>query len=125
MKRLYAALLLLVLLFGGSLFARYTVTHTVAEIDPILLQAQRCVSDDLSHAAALAVQAQTRYHNRAPYLSVFVSQTVLREIRAAFTDVHTAAVLSDPTEFYAALASLRQRITELYPAEYGGFRRIF
>ena len=87
----------------------------------MLMQVQHLIPDDMPRAAGLAEQAQHRYQSRERLLSFWVSQTILREIRAAWADVHAAAVCGEPDALYTALVSLRQTIQELSAAEQGCF----
>lgn len=111
MKRIWAAVVLLVLVISGCLYNSYAVSRTIARISAPLTQAMHC--NDPAQAQAYLTVAQTQYNRRESYLCAVMNRQLLDPIRAGFARSQTAALHGDMAEMQVSLAELQQAVSAL------------
>jgi len=111
MKRIWAAVVLLVLVISGCLYNSYAVSRTIARISAPLTQAIHC--DDPAQAQAYLTVAQTQYNRRESYLCAVMNRQLLDPVRAGFARSQTAARRGDTAEMQVSLAELQQAVSAL------------
>ena len=126
MKRLWTALILLVLVMAGGAYNLYAVSHTVDSITVPLVQATAAAQmDDLISAGRLTAQAQQIYQSQENYLSAILSEKLLDEVRLGFARATEGVRAGDNIQLAMELAGLRQAVEDLLRAESIGFSNIF
>lgn len=111
MKRIWAAVVLLVLVISGCLYNSHAVSRTIARISAPLTQAIHC--DDPAQAQAYLTVAQTQYNRRESYLCAVMNRQLLNPVRAGFARSQTAARRGDTAEMQVSLAELQQAVSAL------------
>lgn len=126
MKRLWTALILLILVMVGGVYNLYAVSHTVDSITVPLEQATAAAQmDDLTSAGHLTAQAQQIYQSQENYLSAILSEKLLDEVRLGFARATEGVRAGDNIQLAMELAGLRQAVEDLLRAESIGFGNIF
>ena len=111
MKRIWAAIVLLVLVISGCLYNSYAVSRTIARISAPLTQAIHC--DDPAQAQGYLAAAQAQYTKRESYLCAVMNRQLLDPVRAGFARSQTAAQRGDTAEMQESLAELQQAVSAL------------
>lgn len=111
MKRIWAAIVLLILIISGCLYNSYAVSHTIARISAPLAQAMHC--DDPAQAQAYLTAAQAQYTKRESYLCAVMNRQLLDPVRAGFARSQTAAQRGNTAEMQESLAELQQAVSAL------------
>lgn len=111
MKRIWAAVVLLVLVISGCLYNSYAVSRTIARISAPLTQAIHC--DDPAQAQSYLTAAQAQYTKRESYLCAVMNRQLLDPVRVGFARSQTAALHGDMAEMQVSLAELQQAVSAL------------
>lgn len=126
MKRLWTALVLLVLVIAGGAYNLRAVSHTVDSIVIPLEQATAAAqANDLTSAGRLTAQAQQAYLEQEDYLSAVLSEKLLDEVRLGFARAVEGVRAGDNVQLAMELAGLRQAAEDLMRAESIGCGNIF
>lgn len=126
MKRLWTALVLLVLVVAGGAYNLRAVSRTVDSIVIPLEQATAAAqADDLTSAGRLTAQAQQAYLEQEDYLSAVLSEKLLDEVRLGFARAVEGVCAGDNVQLAMELAGLRQAVEDLMRAESIGCGNIF
>lgn len=126
MKRLWTALVLLVLVVAGGAYNLRAVSRTVDSIVIPLEQATAAAqADDLTSAGRLTAQAQQAYLEQEDYLSAVLSEKLLDEVRLGFARAVEGVRAGDNVQLAMELAGLRQAAEDLMRAESIGCGNIF
>lgn len=111
MKRIWAAIVLLVLVISGCLYNGYAVPRTIARISAPLTQAMHC--GDPAQAQAYLAAAQAQYTKRESYLCAVMNRQLLDSVRVGFARSQTAAQRGNTAEMQISLAELQQAVAAL------------
>lgn len=126
MKRLWTALVLLILVIAGGAYNLRAVSRTVDSIVIPLEQATAAAqANDLMSAGRLTAQAQQAYLEREDYLSAVLSEKLLDEVRLGFARAVEGVRAGDNVQLAMELAGLRQAAEDLMRAESIGCGNIF
>ncbi len=126
MKRLYAAIVLLVCTAAVCLYSLHAVSETVSDLSEPLAHAAEAAHDgDMARAGQLTAQAQREYLQRERCLSAFLNEKLLDEVRLGFARTAEGARLGDDAQFLLELAGLRQAVDDLLRAEAINIKNIF
>lgn len=126
MKRLWTALVLLILVIAGGAYNLRAVSRTVDSIVIPLEQATAAAqANDLVSAGQLTAQAQQAYLEREDYLSAVLSEKLLDEVRLGFARAVEGVRAGDNVQLAMELAGLRQAAEDLMRAESIGCGNIF
>ena len=118
MKRLWAAVLLLVCVIAGGWYNLCAISDTVDQISDSLVQATDAVEqDNLPKASRLLEQAHVLYLDKEPYLSAVVSERLLDEVRLGFARSKQSLRKGKPEDQATELAELRQAVDDLLRSE--------
>lgn len=126
MKRLWTAIVFIIIVSLGGLYNLYVVSHTVNDIAVPLEQAAIAAQqNDLQSAGRLTAQAHQYYLNKEGYLSAVVSEKLLDEVRLGFARTSEGVKAGDNAQLIVELAGLRQAVDDLLRAESIGMGNIF
>ena len=118
MKRLWAAVILLLCVIAGGWYNLCAISGTVEQISSSLVLATAAVEqDNLPEASRLLVQAHTLYLDRESYLSAVVSEKLLDEVRLGFARSKQSLRNGKPEDQATELAELRQAVDDLLRSE--------
>ena len=118
MKRLWAAVILLLCVIAGGWYNLCAVSGTVDRISTSLVQATDAVEqDNLSEAGRLLEQAHTLYLKQESYLSAVVSEKLLDEVRLGFARSKQSLRNGKPEDQATELVELRQAVDDLLRSE--------
>ena len=123
-KELLAAILLLALLVGGALNARFLDGFT-REINDALSQSQeRCAAGSYDAALSLAEAAHKKWHSREAYTGVFIRHSEIDAVTYGFHDL-IGALEAEPESAAALYPGLIGHVRSLYEMERVNWGSVF
>ncbi len=118
MKRLYIALAILAVVFGGTLYNAYYLNTFTSDLSALLERAEaRAESGDWNASHKLTEQAYDFWKNNTLYLHVFLRHNNTDDVEMGFHEVQEFINMEERGEYSAANARLVTQIGLLYEAE--------
>ena len=125
MKRLYAALILLAVITGGSIFQTWHITHTISELQQPLSELSDCIDrEDFETACMLLERSHTSYLEEEGLLSAFVNEKLLDEVRIGYARTQAVAQTDQKDQLYLELAALQQALDDVRRSEIISWKNI-
>lgn len=125
MKRLYAALVLLAVITGGSIFQTWHITRTISALQQPLSELSDCIDrEDFETVCMLLERSHTSYLKEEGLLSAFVNEKLLDEVRIGYARTQAVAQTDQKDQLYLELAALQQALDDVLRSEIISWKNI-
>ncbi len=118
MKRLIAAVILLVTVIGFALAARFVTEHFYNELSVILKESTEEYKNGNKKTAVLkAAELEEKWDDVRFYLAAFINRDMLEDIEASLSRVHTFAKNNDDSMFLSESELLSMLLSHMLETE--------
>lgn len=125
MRRLYVALVILVLIFSAALYNAHFLEQVTDELTELLTRAEaRAEAGDWNAARKLTDQADAIWQDHSLYFHVLLRHSETDDVEVQLQEVQGFLQLEEQGEYSAANARLLAEIALLYEAEQFSLKNI-